>query len=171
MKKTAILICLLTAGATLTAAQAEPVADDALGLSKTSVFDVPAPSAYDFSGSAPGAGNELFIRSYDQAPPQIPHSVVGLLPVTMQNNMCVGCHVQPGMLGKEVVKGMPVPVPASHYEKPAFGKAEAGLDPGKKDQQLSGSRFVCTQCHAPQAKVDPLVQSNFDTAFRKRNQK
>ena len=170
MKKTVSIFCLLIAAGLTMSVQAEPVSDDAIGLSKTSVFDDPAPSTFDYGGTAPGAGNELMPTSYADAPPQIPHSVVGLMPVTAKSNICVGCHVQPDNVGKEVAKGLPVPVPASHYARPAFGKAEAGLA-ATASKELSGARFVCTQCHRPQATVDPLVQSNFDTAFRKKNKK
>jgi len=170
MKQSLLTICLVTATGMILPAYADSVTDNDIGLSKSSVFDDPAPSAFDYGGVAPGAGNELLPTSYDDAPPQIPHSVVGLMPVTAKSNICIGCHVQPDKVGQKVEKGQPIPVPASHYNAPAFGKAEAGLAP-TASKKLSGARFVCTQCHAPQAKVDPLVQSNFDTAFRKKNKK
>lgn len=167
MKKHVLTACLITAAVMVLPVHADSVTDKEIGLSKTSVFDTTAPSAFDYGGAAPGAGNELLPKSYDDAPPQIPHSVVGLMPVTAKSNICIGCHVQPDNVGKEVAKGIPIPVPASHYNAPAFGKPAAGLAP-TASKKLSGSRFVCTQCHAPQAKVDPLVQSNFDTAMVKR---
>ena len=151
-------------------AQADSVNENDLGLSKSSVFDTAAPSAFDYGGAAPGAGNELLPKSYDDAPPQIPHSVVGLMPVTAKSNICIGCHVQPDNVGKKAEKGQPIPVPASHYNAPAFGKPAAGLAP-TASKKLSGSRFVCTQCHAPQAKVDPIVQSNFDVVAKKKGVK
>jgi cytochrome c-type protein NapB len=164
MNKLIVTISLLVVASLFNNALAgDKVTDTEIGLSKTSVFDTPAPSAFDYGGTAPGAGNELLPTSYGAAPPQIPHSVVGLTPVTAKSNICAGCHVQPDKAGKEVDKGQPIPVPVSHYDAPAFGKPEAGLSPTASNK-LSGSRFVCTQCHRPQATVDPLVQSNFDTA-------
>lgn len=167
MKKHVLTICLIAAAGMTFSAQADSVNENDLGLSKTSVFDSPAPDAFDYGGAGPGAGNELLKKSYHTAPPQIPHSVVGLMPVTAKSNICIGCHVQPDNAGKEVAKGAPIPVPSSHYAAPAFGKQAAGLAP-TASKKLSGSRFVCTQCHTPQAKVDPLVQNNFDTALAKR---
>lgn len=167
MKKYVLTACLITAAVMVLPVHADSVTDKELGLSKTSVFDTAIPSAFDYGGLAPGAGNELLPKSYDDAPPQIPHSVVGLMPVTAKNNLCVGCHVQPENAGKEVAKGLPTPVSASHYDAPAFGKPAAGLAP-TASKKLSGSRFACTLCHAPQAKVDPLVQSNFGRAMAKR---
>ena len=167
MKNYVLTTCLIAVASMAFSVQAESVNENDMGLSRTSVFDTAAPSAFDYGGSAPGAGNELLPKSYDDAPPQIPHSVVGLMPVTAKNNVCIGCHVQPENAGKEVAKGLPIPAPTSHYDAPAFGKPAAGLAP-TASKKLSGSRFVCTQCHAPQAKVDPLVQSNFDTAMVKR---
>ncbi len=167
MKKTIFSLCFVLAACAGVSVQSEPVSETDMGLSKTSVFDAPAPDAFDYGGKPPGTGNERFSKSYYTAPPQIPHSVAGLMPVTAKNNICIGCHVQPDKVGKPVQKGQPIPVPASHYEDPAYGKAEAGLKP-TASKKLSGSRFVCTQCHRPQANVSPLVQSNFDAVAREK---
>jgi len=170
MKKYVLTTCLIAVASMTFSVQAESVNEDTMGLSKTSVFDTPSSETFNYGGAGPGAGNELFKKSYDTAPPQIPHSVVGLMPVTAKNNICIGCHVQPDNVGKKVEKGQPIPVSASHYDAPAFGKAEAGLAP-TASKKLSGSRFVCTQCHRPQATVDPIVQSNFDVVAKKKGVK
>ncbi|MGF1643901.1 MAG: nitrate reductase cytochrome c-type subunit, partial [Thiotrichales bacterium] len=61
---------------------------------------------------------------------------------------------QPDKVGQKAA-GEPTPLPASHYE-PEKVNNELALD---------GRRFVCTQCHVPQAEVDPLVQNTFDKVF------
>lgn len=127
------------------AATNQPIPDDAMGLSKTSVFVDPAPAAFDYPAERPGAG-QTYERSYHTAPPMIPHDISAFIPITREKNLCVGCHVNPAMLGQAVPKGVPTPVSASHY-----ADAKAGT--------LDGGHHVCTQCHAPQAKVEPLVQN------------
>lgn len=129
--------------------------DSSLGLSKTSVNDSPASEKFHYAESFPGTGAVL-PRSYQDAPPQIPHNIESFIPVTASNNMCKQCHNLPDMIGKERVKGMPTPIPASHYTDRRFS-------PDKMGKELVGARTVCTQCHVPQANVKPLVENAFST--------
>jgi cytochrome c-type protein NapB len=57
------------------------------------------------------------------------------------------------MWGKKA-KGAPTPMPPSHY-------TDMRNAPGTVAGKLIGSRYVCTQCHAPQASVKPLVGKTF----------
>ena len=43
----------------------------------------------DYDRPAPGASTK-FERAYKDAPPMIPHSVEGLIPITKMNNQCLG---------------------------------------------------------------------------------
>ncbi len=133
----------LALGACATANQ--PISDEAMGLSKTSVFNDPAPAAFDYPAERPGAGTR-YEQSYHTAPPMIPHDISAFVPVTQSKNLCLSCHQNAAMAGQAVPKGVPTPMPVSHYSDLASGK-------------LDGSRAVCTLCHAPQAKVDPLVEN------------
>jgi cytochrome c-type protein NapB len=135
----------LTLGACATANQ--PISDEAMGLSKTSVFNDPAPAAFEYPADRPGAGAR-YEQSYHTAPPMIPHDISAFVPVTQGKNLCLNCHMNAAMAGQAVPKGVPTPIPASHYSELASGK-------------LDGSRAVCTLCHAPQAKVEPLVENRF----------
>jgi cytochrome c-type protein NapB len=128
------------------------VADSQLGLSKTSVFDTPAPQPFSYTKSFPGTGTVL-PRAYPGAPPQIPHSIEGFKPVTASNNACLACHHNPAMRGKKVA-GMPTAIPESHY-------IDQRNNPGVVGEQIVGARYVCTQCHVPQADVAPLVDNTF----------
>lgn len=128
------------------AADKKAVADDQLGLSKTSVYDVPDPQAFKYGEAAPFT-SKVLPRAYQGAPPQVPHSLEGLVPITRESNMCVGCHQQPEMIGKKAA-GMPTPLPASHY-----------VD--VKTNTMNMGRYNCTQCHTPQATVKPLVDNTF----------
>jgi cytochrome c-type protein NapB len=66
--------------------------------------------------------------------------------------MCVGCHDQP-QRGKKV-EGMATPIPPSHYR-------DLREAPDKVQQRLDGSRYLCTQCHVPQADVKPPIENTF----------
>jgi hypothetical protein len=95
--------------------QADPVAlmDDAIGLSKTSVFDDPAPPEFAYSTLDPKKSGVL-PRFWDEAPPQIPHRLDKFLPVNAKTNKCLECHDDPDKIGKKV-KGKPTPMPETHY--------------------------------------------------------
>lgn len=124
----------------------QPIPDAALGLSKGSVFDVPAPPAVKPNQSAPG---ELPVlpRSYALAPPGIPHAVDDFLPITQKQSACLDCHSV-----KDKKPGEPTPIPASHY-------VDLRRVPGKPGQQISGARWVCTACHVSRTEAQPLAGS------------
>ena len=162
MKKSLFTVGAIIVVTTACAAMAKGSIDEnSLGLDKGSVFDTPVPPKYEAHGAPPGSGNQLTQRSYPTAPPLIPHSIEGLTPITLKNNMCMGCHYQPDKIGKPRAKGQPVPIPASHYETGAYGKPAAGLSAVKHGDKVSTARYVCTQCHRPQTNAQPLVESTF----------
>ncbi len=102
-----------------------------------------------YTEEAPGTGKVL-PTSYPTAPPQIPHSVEGFVPITKDNNSCLNCH------SPDVAKDMgAVPIPESHYIDPITGK---------KLDHIAGARFMCTTCHTPQANAQPLVKNTFKSA-------
>jgi nitrate reductase (cytochrome), electron transfer subunit len=129
------------------AVQDQSIPDDDLGLSKTSVYDVPDPIVVNYGGGDPGT-NKRAEKSYHTAPPMITHSIADMVPIRQDFNLCKDCHVQPDLLKQKITVGMPIPAPVSHYTNVKKGELYMG-------------RWNCTQCHAPQAKVDVLVQSTF----------
>lgn len=152
VRKTVLLSVVLAMSLSLSltafAVQDQAIPDDALGLSKTSVYDVPdEPAMADYGGGDPGS-NKLIARSYNTAPPMIPHTVKDMLPITRETNLCKDCHVLPDLIGHKLAPGMPIPSPASHYVDVKKGVLYMG-------------RWNCVQCHRPQAKVDLLVKSTF----------
>jgi len=156
------------------------VDETTLGLRKTSLFqeDNVAPPAVKEDRPAPGAAAR-FERAYVNAPPMIPHSVEGLLPITKDNNQCLGCHMP------DVAKSMgATPIPATHFtnyrpetvlkngellkEGKVVGlKGDIGnvgdikLAKKKKLNHLYQGRYNCSQCHAPQANVKTAVANTF----------
>lgn len=138
----ALMLSVQMAGA----ADKKGVSDEQIGLSKTSVNDVPDPQVFEYRNNAPFTG-QVLPRAYQGAPPQVPHNIDGFIPITRDNNTCIGCHQQPAMIGKKT-KGQPTPMPLSHY---VDDKASA----------MNMGRYNCTQCHTPQATVKPLVGNTF----------
>lgn len=156
------------------------VSEVELGLRKDGLFDENIkPLDAKFDAPAPGQAKK-FARSYVNAPPLIPHSVEGLLPITRKNNQCLGCHMP------EAAKGVgATPIPPSHFmnyrpetkmegdkvvkEGKVLGQANTSdikLAKAKKLNTLYQGRFNCSQCHVPQANVKPLVKNNFRPDFK-----
>jgi cytochrome c-type protein NapB len=120
-------------------------------------------------------------RAFQDAPPMIPHDTDGMLPVTTNNNQCVGCHMP------EVAPSMKAtPIPISHLTnfRPNTTIAKDGsvLKNGHKITNSSSEklenvsikktggklyqgRFNCLQCHAPQSNAKLLKQNNFKADF------
>jgi len=159
------------------------VTEEALGLRKTNLYAEEGETEgvqADFSRPAPGQSTK-FERAYVNAPPMIPHSVEGLLPITKNNNQCIGCHMP------EAAKTMgATPIPVSHFtnyrpttvykngELVKEGKtvgmngemgnvSDIKVAKAKKSDKLYQGRFNCSQCHAPQAKIDTVVGNTFQS--------
>ncbi|MBI1852746.1 MAG: nitrate reductase cytochrome c-type subunit [Planctomycetes bacterium] len=126
-----------------------PVAtpDSSLGISKTSVFDTPAPVPVHWVDAEPGKG-QLQPREFVGAPPVISHGLADLLPITRDENSCVTCHKV-----KQRKPGEPTPIPDSHF-------VDWRNAPGVKREEVAGARWVCTSCHVAQARVTPPVAND-----------
>jgi cytochrome c-type protein NapB len=125
-----------------------------------------------YSDKAPGTSKKIE-RAFQDAPPMIPHSVEGLLPITAKNNACTGCHMP------EVAPAMKAtPIPKSHFvnfrPKHNFdGKQFTKVIDNYKNEvaiseastKLSMARFNCSQCHAPQSSGDLAVENTFKPEF------
>ncbi len=157
------------------------VTEEALGLRKTNLYEESKDTEgvmADYSRPAPGQSTR-FARAYVNAPPMIPHSVDGLLPITQSNNSCLGCHMP------EVAAAVKAtPIPKSHFinYRPTtvykdgelvkegqtvgtHGKigntSDIKLAEAKELKELYQGRYNCSQCHAPQAKIDTVVGNTF----------
>ena len=107
----------------------------------------------DINWTSPMPGESTrYDRSFENAPPLIPHDVSDLIPITKDNNMCVSCHMP------EVAESVgATPIPKSHLYSIRFNKDKGG--------ELSQDRYNCTTCHVPQANVKPRVKNNFKPDF------
>ena len=115
--------------------------DEGLGSREETLFEEEGvePPLAAFSTSPPGAGKVLD-RAYLDAPPQIPHSTMGLLTITKMGNACTGCHMPAVAIAVKATA-----IPASHM----------------RDDVLSHARYNCSQCHVPHADVAVLIQNDF----------
>ena len=154
------------------------VSEKALGLRKTDLYseDKKKKKKADYDRPAPGSSTR-FERAYKDAPPMIPHSVEGLLPVTKMNNQCLGCHMP------EVASSVgSTPIPPTHFtnyrphtsmkngmvlkEGQVLGStlgntSDIVLADAEQSKTLYQGRFNCTQCHAPQSKMKTSVANTF----------
>jgi len=110
-------------------------------------------------------------RAFQDAPPMIPHSVEGMLPITKNNNQCITCHVDSAPYDKTIPS-----VPVSHFTNFRPGsKAISGANTSSENQanvsikklnHLYQGRFNCSQCHAPQAtNVKLLTDNKFEPEY------
>jgi cytochrome c-type protein NapB len=157
------------------------VTESVLGLRKTDLYSEEAETTgikTEYSSDAPGTSQRI-ARAFQDAPPMIPHSVEGLLPIKAGNNQCLGCHMP------EVAPAVKaVPIPKSHFTnfRPTHkfdGKQfEKSIDNYKNEiaiskasDKLSMARFNCSQCHAPQSKGDLAVSNTFQGGFSEKDGK
>ena len=156
------------------------VTESVLGLRKTDIYteDNTTSMKTQYGSDAPGTSQRL-ARAFQDAPPMIPHSVEGLLPIKAGNNQCIGCHMP------EAAKGMgATPIPKSHFTnfrpKHKFdgkmftkvidnNKNEVSIS--KPSDKLIMARFNCSQCHAPQSRGDLAVSNTFQGGFSEKNGK
>ncbi|CAD7842425.1 MAG: Nitrate reductase cytochrome c550-type subunit [Olavius algarvensis Gamma 3 endosymbiont] len=129
------------------------VSDAEIGLSKTSVFNTPDPEVFVYDDTR-ARYSKAMARAFPGAPPQVPHEVASMLPITLEDNQCLECHDRPDEIdAEEAVKGGN-PMNKAHYSKVGAMGSDEGWN-------LSGARFTCNQCHVPQAGVAPLVENTF----------
>lgn len=156
------------------------VSERALGLRKTDLYtdEGSTGSKTDYSRPSPGSSKK-FERAFSDAPPMIPHSVEGLLPISKENNQCLGCHLP------EIASAVgSTPIPASHFTNYRPDTKEVGtavVKEGKwlihsntsdvviakasKSDDIYQGRFNCNQCHAPQSKTRTDVSNTFEADF------
>ena len=115
--------------------------DEGIGFRKETLFNEQGvePPVATFTTIAPGSSQNLD-RAFSTAPPQIPHSTEGLLPIKTDSNSCTACHLPAVAAALKATS-----VPDSHM----------------RDGGLSNARFSCSQCHVPQANVELVVDNDF----------
>jgi cytochrome c-type protein NapB len=96
--------------------------------------------------------SDLLERAFPGAPPQISHGVEDMLPITADDNECVECHHPDNVASEE-----DAPIPKTHFERAVMGEGKKGgamvwvVKTYQEGDDLAGSRYNCTMCHAQQA--------------------
>lgn len=179
MKLTKLALGMSIAAAIFMAGCSSTVSEESLGLRKTNLYteDTTTGDKTMYATTAAGTSTKIK-RAFENAPPMIPHDVEGMLPITINNNSCTGCHepaVAPSMGA--------TPIPKSHFTdyRPSTSLASNGkitkegktventsdfMTSSKSLSQLSGARFNCSQCHAPQSTGKLIVENEFEADFR-----
>jgi len=183
MKITKIALGFLTAATVFTVGCAtnQAMSEESMGIRNTDLYSEKANTVGDrteYIKKAAGK-SQVINRAFENAPPMIPHNVESMLPITINNNTCTGCHTP------IIAKSMgATPIPKSHFtdfrphtslaadgriekEGKAVDNTSDFITVGKKLDQLSGTRYNCSACHAPQSigTKDPIV-NNFQAQFR-----
>ena len=152
------------------------ISEESLGLRTTDLYseDNTKGDAGSFNAAPPGQ-SQVYERSFENAPPLIPHSTTGFLPIKAGQNMCLTCHMP-----DVAPKTKSTPIPKSHfmnfrpdivekdgmvkiYEDDEHGNSITHEDLGN---QLSNARYNCSQCHVPQAYTTVILKNNFKADFR-----
>ncbi|WP_050854970.1 nitrate reductase cytochrome c-type subunit [Helicobacter cetorum] len=134
------------------------ISQENLGLRKAPLEDEKKVrlSPYHYSENAPGSSQRIE-RSYENAPPLIPHDISDFADITKDNNACLGCH------SPDVAESVgATPLPKSHLYDLRHNKPV-------KNNGVSDARYNCTQCHVPQANAKPLVKNSFKPDFTKKS--
>ena len=180
MKLVKLTLAITVAATILFAANTKNVIDDdSIGLRKVDLLseEKAAPDETKYGTSQPMSGYKIE-RAYQNAPPMIPHDVEGMLEITPQNNMCIGCH------DVSVAESMTAtPIPKSHYidfrpkHKLTGEKFEKSIDNMKNEvsikpiETISHARFNCTACHAPQSTGKLAVENTFEANYTRKDGK
>lgn len=149
------------------------VKEETLGLIKSDVHsdtETLLGEMPQYSMQAPGTAEKME-RAFENAPPMIPHMTEGFFPITRTNNICITCHMP-----DKVESTGAVAIPVSHFTdyRPKVVKvgdrysvdAKEGEVVSIKLNDLSATRFNCSQCHVPQANVTVDIKNTFERVFR-----
>ena len=151
------------------------VSEESLGLRKTDLYSENNTEGDKGVFNAPAPGQSQTIeRSFENAPPLIPHTVEGFLPIKKDQNLCLSCHLP------DVAKAVKAtPVPPSHFMnfRPdismkggkiiVYNDDETGNTVTKKHlDKLNNARYNCSQCHIPQSNITVEVKNTFVADFR-----
>ena len=103
--------------------------------------------AEQFDRRKPVTSEGGFERSWKQQPPSVPHKI-DKDEITLQVNTCLRCH------------------DAENHKKekaPMLADSHFLVSNGTATDKLDMRRYFCTQCHASQLNVEPLIENTFET--------
>lgn len=121
-----------------------------LALAEPQVANLRGSVDLDQEGESPRMAREVnddirTDRDYPMAPPTIPHKIEGYQ-IDLKANKCLSCHNR-----QRVEESQAVMVSVTHFMN-REGNFLADVSP---------NRYFCTQCHASQLDVQPLIDNDF----------
>ena len=111
-------------------------------------------------------------RSFENAPPLIPHTVKGMMVITKEHNLCLKCHSPEKAKAEHAT-----PIPPTHFTdyRPAIAKTEGvykvkaqngEITSKSTGKQINMAQYNCNQCHVPQTNATVNIDNNFKSVFR-----
>jgi cytochrome c-type protein NapB len=124
-----------------------------------------------YTTDVPGTSTK-FERSFENAPPLIPHNTEGFFPIKLNNNICLTCHMP-----DKAVTVNAIPLPLTHFTnlRPkleiknglySFTVESNEITKMSLGTNLNNQYFVCSSCHVPQAEVTVDIKNLFTPEFR-----
>lgn len=147
MKKTVISIALVTLVAAVIGCSTTTGPVSMRGTAVSAADTAPEVKTYSQKVPAVG-GQQLLARAWEKAPPLVPHSIEKYVPLTMDDNGCLECHVTEELRGQKMPK-----MSLSHFST-TFKESDGS-------PAVDMSRFQCDSCHVPQVDAKPLVENRF----------
>jgi cytochrome c-type protein NapB len=105
---------------------------------------------------------ELVKRSFPDAPPVVPHTVEDTFVITADDNECLECHHP-----DNAEEGIDIPMTKTHFRQPVMAKGGEDspmtwvVEGYRQVEDLAGTRYNCSMCHAPQAENVRTIESTF----------
>jgi cytochrome c-type protein NapB len=147
MKKSVIGIVLATVVATVIGCASTMPPASMRGSEVNTADKAPENKAY--AEKVPGVGDQkLIARTFLTQPPLVPHTIDKYVPITLEDNGCLECHITDELRGKKLPK-----MGESHFSKTI--KQSDGT------AAVEMSRYQCDSCHVPQVDAKPLVDNVF----------
>lgn len=182
--KNSLLVCLIIliailAGCSSNQKDEEWIADENIDMSEDLLMsDESVLTDMPEYSKIRGGESQTLDRSFANAPPLIPHRVGGFLPVKVDDNKCLICH-----LPAKAPEFKATPMPMTHFtsyrpkviEEDGKYRVDASHDESEVVEtdleHFNGAMFNCSQCHVPQANVTLDVENLFSPEYRMENEK
>ncbi|MEN8191537.1 MAG: nitrate reductase cytochrome c-type subunit [Bacteroidota bacterium] len=171
-KKILILVIMFTFITCSDKKPDEGIEDDKLGFIDADVTseDTDFKIRAEYLTERPGE-SEKILRSFENAPPLVPHTTSGFFPITIKRNICLSCHMPDKA---EEVNAVPLPKTHMSNIRPQLVLVN-GVYQNPDDivvvnklEDLNNAYFNCSQCHTPQTKVKVDITNLFTPEFREK---
>ncbi|MFC2125855.1 nitrate reductase cytochrome c-type subunit [Bacteroidota bacterium] len=123
-----------------------------------------------------GGESEVIQRAYENAPPLISHRVGGFLPIKVEDNKCLRCHMP-----DKAPAFKAIPLPETHFTsyRPAVIEVDGvyiisepvGEVYETNLEHFNNALFNCSQCHVPQSTATVEISNVFDPEYRSKRNK